>query len=262
MSAECTGWVYRHSPARGAALLVHLAIADSANDQHGYELWMRQTWLADKARVSRRAVGEALGWLVGEGLLELIESGKASGSANRYRFLMPSADAVWNPQGAQSVRTPHAESADRGAQSVPTGVRTECAHNPRDNPTSNPSERDLVSSLRSQPAFAEWWALYPYKRGSRAAAEKAWRAAVRVAPPHVIVEGVRRFAADPNLPPKDEARFVRHGSTWLRDRGWEDGPLPPRGRPSSAAPAQQQLDDRRDDAAQWELVDGEWRLTG
>lgn len=126
--------------------------------------------------------------------------------------------------------------------------------------TKDPAELSLA--LGVQPAFAEWWALYPYRRGSRAAAERAWKAAVRHTPPHLILAGVRRFAADPNLPPKDEQQFVRHGSTWLRDRGWEDGPLPPRGRPRSAAPPQQALDVDRDDGGQWELVGGEWRLVG
>lgn len=125
------------------------------------------------------------------------------------------------------------------------------------------NENALALALVDAPtSFDDFWNAYPYKRGSKAAAERAWRAATRVAPPHLIVAGARRFAADPNLPPKDEQRFVRHASTWLRDRGWSDGPLPPRGRPAGAAPAQQQLDAARDDAGQWVLVDGEWRLSG
>lgn len=122
--------------------------------------------------------------------------------------------------------------------------------------------KELSLALGVQPDFAAFWKLYPYRRGSRAAAERAWKAAVRSTAPQVILDGVRRFAADPNLPPKDEERFVRHGSTWLRDRGWEDAPLPPRGRPAGAAPPQQQLDVDRDDGGQWVLVKGEWRLSG
>lgn len=129
----------------------------------------------------------------------------------------------------------------------------------------NPARaRSLALTLVESPAppdpFAEFWSVYPYKRGSRAAAERAWKRATKIAPPVVILDGARRFAEDPNLPPKSEERFIRHGSTWLRDRGWEDGPLPPRGRPSSAAPPQQRLDTAREDAGQWELVDGEWTL--
>lgn len=87
MSSETVGWVFRHSPYRGVPFGVHVALADSANDQHGYELWMRQTVLAKKARTTRKTVNEVLAKMVEDGLLELLE--ESQGGANRYRMLMP-----------------------------------------------------------------------------------------------------------------------------------------------------------------------------
>lgn len=106
MSADATGWVFRHSPFRGAAFTVHLAVADSCNDQHGNEFWMRQTVLAKKARTSRKTVGEALAAMVERGFLELVEEG--NGGANRYLFLFPECAVVHESRtkGATSGDTP------------------------------------------------------------------------------------------------------------------------------------------------------------
>ena len=67
MSAEATGWVWRHSPWKGehAKFLLHLAVADVVNDAHGNEFWMSQANLAEKSipawRNRRRSRRQ--GWL-------------------------------------------------------------------------------------------------------------------------------------------------------------------------------------------------------
>ena len=58
------GWVYRFSPFTGATFSVHLAMADSVNDQNDNEFWMSQKRLGEKARVGRSATNEALRQLV------------------------------------------------------------------------------------------------------------------------------------------------------------------------------------------------------
>lgn len=120
MSSDAIGWVYRHSPYRGVEFAVHHAIADSVNDQHGYELWMRQSVLAGKARTTRRSVLAALATLTDGGFLDLLEEGR--GGANRYRFLMPEGTPVvyeTRPEGVKRVHTPV-----NGDHTV-TGVRCE-----------------------------------------------------------------------------------------------------------------------------------------
>lgn len=86
MSAEATGWVWRHSPYRGAELLVHLAIADVVNDAHDNELWMSTAALAHKARVSRSTVTAALAQMVAAGFLRVLEAGGDHRRPTRYRF--------------------------------------------------------------------------------------------------------------------------------------------------------------------------------
>jgi hypothetical protein len=180
VSADATGWVYRFSPATGATLLVHLAIADSANDQHGYELWMRQAWLAGKARVSRRAVNTALAWLADNALLELLEQGAKAGRPNRYRLLMPKLTAVFDPQqGVQPVHTPSAAGAQGGENTVHTGVRTGVTHNPRDNPKENPTKEGTAPTV-SQRARAIISSLHDERRAANQPGVPNFIASVKV----------------------------------------------------------------------------------
>ncbi|MCJ7859241.1 hypothetical protein [Corynebacterium kalidii] len=58
-------------------------------------------------------------------------------------------------------------------------------------------------------------------------ARTAYRSAVkRAGDEQTVIDGMRRFAADPNLPA--EKQYIPHPTTWLNRDGWEDEPLPPR----------------------------------
>jgi hypothetical protein len=80
------------------------------------------------------------------------------------------------------------------------------------------------------PGFDDFWAVYP-RKDDKGRARRAWDTAVKrkKIPPQLIIEGARRFAADPNLPPPAEARFIKQPATWLNAEAWGNGPLPPRG---------------------------------
>jgi hypothetical protein len=77
------------------------------------------------------------------------------------------------------------------------------------------------------PDFEAWWKHYPRTEGKGAAA-KAYANARKSTAPAVLLEAIQAYATDPNLPQGDEARFIPHGSRWLNERRWEDGPLPVR----------------------------------
>jgi hypothetical protein len=95
MSAEATGWVFRHSPFTGSTLLVHLAIADSVNDQYDNEFWMEQKRLAAKTRASRQTVNVCLAQLIEDGFLaDLGEVPKTRG-VRKYLFLYPDTSVVY-----------------------------------------------------------------------------------------------------------------------------------------------------------------------
>lgn len=93
MSAEASGYVFRSSPYRGTQFAVHLAIADSVNDQHDNEFWMSLATLAKKARVSRSMVREAVIRLLRDEFLTLLETHDRQ--PNRYRFCFPEVTVVY-----------------------------------------------------------------------------------------------------------------------------------------------------------------------
>jgi hypothetical protein len=102
MSAEAMGWVFRHSPFRGACFAVHLAIADSVSDVHGNEFWMARANLAMKARLSGETVSAAVETLRGGGWIEPVEDGmndpaerQRAGRPTRWVFIFPEAKVIY-----------------------------------------------------------------------------------------------------------------------------------------------------------------------
>ncbi len=117
MSAEATGWVWRYSPfPAGAALLVHLAVADVVNDQHDNEFWMTTTNLAEKARCGRSSTVAALKTMCDLGLLEVIEVGGGRGKPTRYRFLMPEETARYDAAKPRDLSVETARSDGRNKE--------------------------------------------------------------------------------------------------------------------------------------------------
>lgn len=106
-------YVLTYSPYRGATFLVHVMIGDTANDAHDDELWMSQSYLANKARLSRRQTQEAVYQLTNDGWLTLIEDNSRRGKPNRYRFEYPQVPQVW-PEGVRSECAPGAQSSATG----------------------------------------------------------------------------------------------------------------------------------------------------
>ena len=98
MSAGAMGWVYENSPYKGADFLIHLALADSANDMHSHELWASQTWISKKARVTRQTVNKFLLRAVEDGFLVILQDNARARKPNRYRLVMPSdTPQAWSP---------------------------------------------------------------------------------------------------------------------------------------------------------------------
>lgn len=153
MSAEACGYVYRHSPYRGAELLVHLAVADSVNDLHEQRFWMSSATLAVKARCSRTTASAALAQLARDGFLDRLGGGRLDGRPAEYRFLFPDVPVVYDTRkGVPRADTPPAEGVPR-ADTGCRPSRQEVSREPtlsQENP-SEPKTREARKRATSPP---------------------------------------------------------------------------------------------------------------
>ena len=88
MSLKAMTWAFENSPYAQGARLVHLVLADKANDDHDYELWMKQADIARMANLSVVQVARILKQMVADGTLELLEAGRGRGNPSRYRLVV------------------------------------------------------------------------------------------------------------------------------------------------------------------------------
>jgi hypothetical protein len=83
------------------------------------------------------------------------------------------------------------------------------------------TKKTIIKKTNNQD-FEIFWNLYPRKT-AKGEALKAWQK--NSAHAEEIIEGVTKYANDPNLPP---TQFVPHPATWLNQKRWLDGNLPER----------------------------------
>lgn len=207
MSAEATGWVWQHADYTGATFVVALALADWANDGHGYELWASTESVARKAHVSRRAACRALAALTADGVLVLVESGQHAGKPSTYRW----------EGGVRHGVTPLRHGGAPGAPGghTETEVDTQVQELSR---ASASTEDSLAASLDVLAEFDLWWREYP-RHTDKAQARRRYQARIRAG-----TDTTALLAAAVNYARSCEhtdVRFIKHAATFLNG---DDGP--------------------------------------
>lgn len=191
-------------------------------------------WRADAASIAnagkegRDAIRAALAELEAAGYLvrrkHRTEGGNWATEHTLYEhpsIVTESEDQVGKPALASQVRL--ADVGEPGPVLNPDGTDTK---------TGTDNARALAERSLLDAGFDCFWATYP-RAASKAAARKAWPAAVRAAGSiEAIVTGAERYRDDPN---RDDS-FTAHAATWLRAERWNDPPLPSRiGQPKQTA---------------------------
>lgn len=192
-------WVWANSPYSGERLLLHLALADFANDDgvcfpsHGT--------LAKKARCSTGWVSQTIKQMIADSLIEIVEpAGQGRGKVGRYRLLKGDTECD------QTTPIGHTVQADR-------------SHSDGDDTTllnrHEPSETD--------DAFERLWAAYPRKTAKGVARRSFDRVMRRSSPPAVddLIAAVQRYAAQFGKG-KTDLTFCAHLATWLNGERWLD----------------------------------------
>jgi hypothetical protein len=245
MSLDAIAWVYRHSPYRGATFAVHLAVADSVNDQYKNELWMEQGKLAAKARVGRQAVNAALSTLTAEGFIRDLGPVSGQNRVRRFRFRYPDVPVVYEsrfhdpdevvasddnqPDEVVAVDDNRADqvvaSDDSGCRQGRQQLSSTATHNPREPNTTQTegSSDDGPATTESDPySFTAFWARYPRRNGKKLGRADALAQWQRLKPTEIpaVMTGVEHYAAACNGLPW--GTFAKDAFRWLRGRCWLD----------------------------------------
>jgi len=198
MSIKGMNWVFDHSPYTLGARLIHLAIADVANEDNDWHVWVSHSRIAAKAHVSRSTVVSTIKRMVEDGALEQIEERK--GAPSIYRMIGPGVSDI-EQVGCAIDDVKGARLTERDCLSTEVEQKSSRGK-PRD---SSKAAREIFIDEK----FAEAWALYPRKL-NRGGARQCFGARVKAGvAPADLIEATRNFAA---LCIGKEAKFIMHGS--------------------------------------------------
>lgn len=200
MSVRWISHVWQHSSYRGEHLLLHLALADFANDEGTCFPSVRT--LARKARCSEQWARRCIRTMIADGTLEIVEQGLGRGNVNRYRLISPVA------KGATEI--PETEIRESVPAEKGNSVTSDTYIQNRHEPSLSPSLSD---------DFERFWAAYP-RKVSKGTARKAFdRVMSKSDAPSLddLLAAVARYASSVT-----EARFIAHATTWLNGERWND----------------------------------------
>jgi len=192
MSIKWMTWVWQSSPYTGERLLLHLALADFANDE-GVCFPSHHT-LARKARCSTSWVSQTMKQMIKDDMIEVVErAGNGRGKVGRYRL---------TKGGIESDLT----------DAIGVTVTANRSHFGGD---------DTLMMNRHEPSdtFDVLWKAYP-KKVAKGAARRAFdRLMQQPDPPTIdaLLQAVTRYASNIR-----DLQYCAHLSTWLNAERWLD----------------------------------------
>jgi hypothetical protein len=188
--------VWDTSPYEGRRLLLHLALADFANDE-GF-CFPSQKTLALKARTTEAWVSASVKQMVKDGLLEIVEKGSGRGNRTTYRLRKGSTHLGESEKGESD-----------NTQTLNVDADLSYIKN-RQEPSKNLAD-----------AFEKFWSKYPRKVAKVAARNVFFTLMKKNDAPTLerILEAVDKYRSE-----QLDMKYVAHPATWLRQGRWEDEP--------------------------------------
>lgn len=220
MSVRLIGYVWENSPYRGDRLLLHLALADFANDEG--TCFPSQKTLAKKARTTRQWVGRTINQMIKDGLLEIVEKGNGRGNRTIYQLIKGQTQIDLYEESAsdkgqtlthkgQTEITLYASNEnDKGQTLTPqrANIDAPCLYKNRNEPSSV-----LLTS------FEAFWNRYP-RRVAKVAAKNVF-ISIMIKPNAPSLETLLA-AVDRYAKTETDKKYIAHPTTWLRQGRWED----------------------------------------
>lgn len=192
-------WVWAHSPYSGERLLLHLALADFANDEG--ICFPSHATLARKARCSTGWVSQTIKQMIADDLLEVVErAGNGRGKVGRYRLLKGPTECDLSPPLGLT----------------PTPDRSHLG-------TSDAYLLNRQEPLETGEQFETLWKAYPRKTAKGAARRSFDRIMRRKEPPTVaeLVSAVERYSQQFSSGAVS-LNYCAHLATWLNGERWLD----------------------------------------
>jgi hypothetical protein len=174
----------------------------------GWEVSVRS--LAGKHRAGRDAIRSMVAELETAGYLKRVQ--------NRHEATQRFSETIWETQDPRSGEPLTGKPST--AQPAPAHPATKKTIYQEDQEQENQSH----PQAELEGAFIEFWSLYP-RKVEKLAARKAFGKAVAAVGVDEVLAGVKRLAADRNLPPK---QYIPYPASWLNAGGWESEPYPER----------------------------------
>ena len=120
MSIKIMSWVLDHSPSEGKARLVHVVLADHANDDG--LCWPSQKKIANRAGCSIEHVRVTIKQMVADGYVEIVKASTREGESHQYQLKVPKSFGVpkWTGEGPQVDRptSPNPSPSNRQEPSI------------------------------------------------------------------------------------------------------------------------------------------------
>ena len=221
MTLKAMTWVWDNSPYTLGSRLVHLALADVANDAYDNELWMVAQVIADKCALSKRQVLRILAKMVEDGYLELLEQGGGRGKSSRYRLILKRCQdvTVSSEKGCQDVTVSDVKGDIRDIKKVTSVTSTPITNERRTQGARTRAIEDSVG-VGSMVGFDHFWEAYPKRNGrklGRGLCEKRW-VKMSLNDKRAAYRGAVNYAKDCD----GGLTIAKDPDRWLRDGLWED----------------------------------------
>ena len=191
-------WVWQHSPYSGERLLLHLALADFANDEG--VCFPSHSTLAKKARCSNGWVSQTIKQMISDRLIEIVEpAGQGRGKVASYRLLKGDTECDLSEPIGHTVKPVRSHS----------GVSDPYLLNHQE------SNTDID--------FETLWKQYPRKT-AKGQARKAFDRVMKAADAPtvaVLTAAVEKYAA-PFISGDVQMIYCAHLATWLNGERWLD----------------------------------------